>query len=153
DVGDPVQRIEDEVRIELAADQEIEARKGAGEEWGDGDAVRDGRSHGRRRGWKVERRAAVRRQADLLALQEELNSVAQAVVERVSGARSINPDLYLRLLELAERLLDDPVVVRAGVNEERMGGSARRDPHSFENRLFPPPSAAPAEIDVLLAAA
>ena len=75
-----------------------------------------------------------RRSADVVALEEELHAVAQTVVERDLGDGRIDRDLQLRPVELAQRLLDEAVVLLVGVDQQRVVDGVGGDAHVGQDR-------------------
>ena len=126
DVRNGAQGIEDDTRRCLRSKQQIEAGKHAakhlrgGAGYGTGRAGRAGRAG---RGERVDRvdereRPFVARHADIAALDEILDPVAQIVVERDLGDGCVNGHLQLRPIELRDGLLDQLVVLLVGVDHE-----------------------------------
>src|SRR5262249_58557466 len=74
-------------------------------------------------------------QADVLALEENLDAVVQVVVEHHLGDGGVDGDLKLRPIELAQGTLDDAVVLLVGVDQERVVGDVSGDPYARQNRL------------------
>src|SRR3981081_2204185 len=129
-----MQGVEDHVRVRLTADEKIEAGECPVEKRA-GDAVHDGSRRARRRRRNVEGAALIRGHAEILALDEKLNPIAEIFIERDLGDGRVDRDLQLRLVELPQRLLDDPVFFRAGVDEERIGRRVGGDPDALQHGL------------------
>ena len=70
-----------------------------------------------------------------MACQIGLNAIAQFVGEGDLRDRGIDRDLQLRLIELAERRFDDPVIFLIRIDEHFIVDGIRRDPHALQNRL------------------
>ena len=120
DVADGAERIEDDARIGFAPEQEVEPGKRPAQH-GTGGSVDE--IHG----------PGVRLQPEILALDEILHAVFQRIVERDLGDGRIDRNLQLRPVELVQRLLDDAVVLLIGIDQQRVVGSVRSDPHARQD--------------------
>ena len=118
-IGGVTQRVEDDARLGGGPDQKIEAGEGA-------------RQH--RAACAVNDRTSVRLEPDIRALQEELDTVIEGVVERDLGDGSLDGDLQLRAVQLAQRSLDDPVAFLIGIDQQRVVDGVGCDPHSRQQR-------------------
>src|SRR5262249_9135198 len=117
DAGDGVQRIQNEARLLLWPDQKVEPRKGPDKKCtGDAFVIQ--------KRWLgsagTEHRAAVGLEAEILAGQEELHAIVQIVVQRHLGDGGLDCDLHLRSIDLTNGALDDPVVLLARIDQQRV---------------------------------
>ena len=74
--------------------------------------------------------------ADIGAAQKSLHAVVQILIQRDFRDGRVDPDLQLRPVELAQRLLDDPVALLIGVNEQRVVDRVGRDAHTRQDRAL-----------------
>ena len=72
---------------------------------------------------------------DIVARQVGLNAIAQVVVERYLGNRRVYRDLKLRLIDLQQGGLDDPIVRLICIDQQRIVDGVRRDPHVLQYGL------------------
>src|SRR5262245_6181891 len=100
-----MQGIENDPWVGLGSDKKIESGEQSAEH-----------GAGRACGGVVHDRAGIGGQANVLALEEELNAVLEHIVERDLGNGGVNGHLQLRAIELLQRALDDAIVFLVGVN-------------------------------------
>src|SRR6516165_6758355 len=139
DTGDGVKRIEDGGWLHLRSDEEVESRKGAVDE-GAGRRRRDtsNRTCGRGRrfcGLRIEQRALIWLQPQILARNVELHAVAQLVGQSDFGDGRIDRYLKLWLVDLPQRGLDDLVVALIRIDQEGIVDDIGRDAYPLHQRL------------------
>src|SRR5262249_41820939 len=83
----------------------------------------------------IENGTVVLAEADIAALQEELDAVAQRIIEGDLGNRGIDGDLELRSIELLQRSFDDPVAFLVGVDQQCIVDDIGRNSHAGEKRV------------------